>query len=378
MENQIKERVLISFLGKGDYQQINYQLNGRTYESCLALLPIKEEFKPDKVYIIGTEESKWNLLTSFEYERVIIPSGRSNEEFWEILDILADRLQLNDKLVAFDITHCFRSIPIFVMIFIKFLKFTEKNTDILHIYYGILETKQIIDIRPLIDLLEWIEAVSLFCKHGDLDGLSELVEKADREIRHSSPGPQKLLLRDLKNNLKDLSAIAKMTYVPQFGEIARAISDLLSDTRLQDEAKIYLKPLFFLLPDLLNMINRFKARSEWEAQLKIARWYLEKNNPSQALLVLREAIITHQCITMNKDPYQNEIRRQIEQELGVAVLQKVKAPIYQLWDKVSQTRNKSAHALMRRKENIDPVKALNRVKALIEEAERIMSEEKQN
>lgn len=377
METERRERVLISFLGKGDYQQINYNLNGKAYESKLTLFPIKEEFKPDKIYVVGTEESKWNLLTSLEYEQVIIPSGRSNEEFWEIIDILSDRLQLNDRLVAFDITHCFRSIPIFVMIFIKFLKFTEKNTEIMHIFYGILETKQIIDIRPLLDLLEWIEAVSLFCKHGDLDGLSELLEKAVKEIRISSHQPTKLLLNELKNNLKDLSAMAKMTYVPQFGEISRAILELMSDDRLKNETRVYLKPLFFLLPDLLNMINRFKSENEWESQLKIARWYLDKNNPSQALLVLREAVITHQCLRMKKDPYHNELRQQVEKELGEAIKIKSKAPIHQLWDKVSQTRNKSAHALMRRKENIDPKRALNRVKGLIEEAERIMSGEEE-
>lgn len=375
MENERLDRVLISFLGKSDYQKIEYILNGRAYESKLTLFPIKEEFQPDKIYVVGTEESKWNLLTSIDYEQVIIPSGKSNEEFWEIIDILSDRLQLNNKLVAFDITHCFRSIPIFVMIFIKFLKFTEKNTEIRHVFYGILETGQIIDIRPLLDMLEWIEAVSLFCKHGDLDGLTELLQKALRDIRTLSREPANLLLNELKNNLKDLSAMAKMTYVPQFGEISKAISELMSDSRLQNETRTYLKPLFFLLPDLLSMINKFKSEKEWESQLKIARWYLEKNNPSQALLVLREAVITHQCMRMKKDPYDNEVRQQVEKELGEALQKRSKAPIHRLWDKVSQNRNKSAHALMRRRENIDPIRALNKIKGLVEEAEKIMSEE---
>ncbi len=379
MDKPSKSKVLISFLGTGNYQKVKYQLNGQSYESDLSILPINEYFKPDKIYIIGTKDSRWELVANLNYERLEIPAGKSADEFWQMFDLLLQNISISESEVAFDITHCFRSIPFFVVIFIQFIKFMERSTEVSHIFYGILDQKtyesQIIDLRPLIDLLDWMEAIASLKKYGDLDDLCLLTERAEKQIRKQGIN-QPLKLVNLKKQLKELADITKMTYVPQIGEISSVLTQLLDDETLRQETNVYLKPLSLLLPELKDMIGRFNKPNEWEAQLEAAKWYLENKKPSQALLVLREAIVTYACLASAVDPYERDKREEVEKKLGEAVKSKSQASLHKLWDKVTQLRNKVAHALMKRRENIDPEKSIRNVNKLIKEAEKVMKEQK--
>lgn len=379
MDKSSKSKVLISFLGTGNYQKVKYQLNGQSYESDLSILPINDYFKPDKIYIIGTRDSRWELVANLNYERLEIPAGKSADEFWQMFDLLLQNISISESEVAFDITHCFRSIPFFVVIFIKFIKFMKKSIEVSHIFYGILDQKtnesQIIDLRPLSDLLDWMEAIASLKKYGDLDDLCLLAERAEKQIRKQGI-KQPLKLANLKRELKELTDITKMTYVPQLGEISEVLTQLLADETLRSETETYLKPLNLLLPELKDMIGRFKKPTEWEAQLEAAKWYLENKKPSQALLVLREAIVTYNCLASGIDPYERERREEVEKKLGEAVKSKSQEPLHKLWDKVTQLRNKVAHALMKRRENIYPDRSMRKVDELINEAEFVMKEQK--
>ncbi|MBC7348976.1 MAG: hypothetical protein H5U05_03285 [Candidatus Aminicenantes bacterium] len=379
MDKPSKSKVLISFLGTGNYQKVKYQLNGQSYESDLSILPINDYFKPDKIYIIGTRDSRWELVANLNYERLEIPAGKSADEFWQMFDLLLQNISISESEVAFDITHCFRSIPFFVIIFIKFIKFMKKSIEVSHIFYGILDQKtnesQIIDLRPLSDLLDWMEAIASLKKYGDLDDLCLLTERAEKQIRKQGI-KQPLKLANLKRELKELTDITKMTYVPQLGEISGVLTQLLDDETLRQETNVYLKPLSLLLPELKEMIGRFKKPTEWEAQLEAAKWYLENKKPSQALLVLREAIVTYVCLASGMDPYEKERREEVEKKLGEAVKSKSQDPLHKLWDKVTQLRNKVAHALMKRRENIYPDRSMRKVDELINEAEFVMKEQK--
>lgn len=364
---------MIGFIGKGAYKEVEYRLNGSVYRSSLAIMPISAEFKPDKIHIIGTAESQWELLKGIDYEKILIPAGNSEKEFWEMMDILSDKIDLSHSEVAFDITHCFRTIPFFVVIFIRFMKFFDETAEIKHIFYANIESKEIIDLKPLLDLLDWIDATSIFLNSGELENLCSLVAKAEREAGPEEKKEKPSQLKNLRKIMKELAAITQMTYVPQFGEISKSLADLMSDKNFELEARNQLKPIYYLMPKIREMLDKFKAESEWETQLKIASWYLENKKPSQALIVLREAIITHQCLKAEKDPYDTKQRSQIEEELNKAVKAESKMDIHRLWDRVSQHRNKVAHALMRRRENIDPEKAIRTTRNYLKEAFEVMT-----
>ena len=62
-----------------------------------------------------------------EVQRIFIPKGQSEQEIWEIFQIVYDRLKSGDEVI-FDITHAFRSIPMLaITIFSK--KIENKEND---------------------------------------------------------------------------------------------------------------------------------------------------------------------------------------------------------------------------------------------------------
>ncbi len=378
-------KTLISFLGKGDYREVTYKLDGLEFKSKLSIGPIKERFGPDHIYIVGTEESRWDLLTNIEYKKIIIPSGRDEVELWQIFDIMAQSLQTlpkedgqgqsKNKLI-FDITHCFRSVPFFVVILARFIEFINKDVLIHNIFYGFIDNQtmesKIVDLAPLLDLLGFINSLNSLEKYGDPEDISELLSQKGRKLWESKQvlPPS---LKKLEKTLNTLTAITKMTYVPQLNQIAENLDSLLKDPALISEARTYFRPLLYMTDRLERMAQRFKISPEWRAELEIARWYNDNRHPSQALLVLREAIITYVCMEKGLDPYEGEKREQVETKLNAERMIN-KEPIYNLWDSVAQYRNKTAHALTKKNtQEINPEKAQRRVQDFIEKAENILT-----
>ena len=371
------KKILISFLGAGNYQEVTYHYNGKSYLSKLALEPIKSIYQPEKIYIIGTNDSKWELVNKYSFEKIKIPTGKSSDEFWEIFSALCQKTSIKNSQIAFDITHCFRSIPFFVVIFIQFIKFIEKSAEIKHIFYGYLDSESkestIIDLKPITELLDWMEAVSSLQKYGDLSELSQLLNKKYKNIRTNKDDNLYFKgLKKLSNNLEKLNKITKMTYVPQLGDIAETLSEIISNPQLKEVIRNYLKPLEIIMPQLENLSKRFKKKSVWESLIEVTKWYIDKNNPTQALLVLRETIVTYIAEQKGVDAYDKNQRDIIEKELNDN-RKSSPEPIHKLWNKIIDARNNVAHALMKRTDlKIKPDKALNKVRELLEETQEVL------
>jgi len=380
-------KTLISFLGKGDYREVTYKLDGQEFKSKLSIGPIKEHFQPDQIYVVGTEESRWDLLAGLDYKKIIIPSGKDEAELWQIFDIMAENLKTLNKgsgqgqsknELIFDITHCFRSVPFFVVILARFIEFINKDVCIHNIFYGFIDNQtmesKIVDLAPLLDLLGFINSMNSLEKYGDPEDISELLGQKERQLRELKR-VQPPALKKLEKTLNTLTAITKMTYIPQLNRIAEDLDSLLKDQALIDEARAYFRPLLYMKDRLEKMAQRFKISPEWRAELEIARWYNDNRHPSQALLVLREAIITYVCMEKSLDPYDGEKREEIESELNADRMTK-EEPLYKFWDSVAQYRNRTAHALTKKNtQEINPEKAQRKVQQYIEEAERILTGE---
>ncbi len=368
-----KKLTLISFIGSGDYEEVNYLIDGKQFKARLSLKPIIETFHPDIIYVIGTKESKWTLLEGLNYQKIEIPSGRNENELWQIFSSIAEGLSIENTEIIFDITHCFRSIPFFVVLLSKFLSFIKKQTEIRSIFYGFLDkqTKEsrIVDLAPLLEMLDVIDSLNSLEKYGDLKDFSRLLERKEKILRNQFPKS----LREIKKVLDRLTDITEMTYIPQLSEIAENLDSLLQDEILFQEAGQHFKPLLLLKDRLQALAARFKIKPEWKSQLEVAKWYNENRHPSQALLVLRETIITYVCQEKNLDPYDNNNRDLTEKDLS-EFRKKPRSDLDQLWDKIAQKRNETAHALMRRDaQMIKPEKARKKIQDLILESEDLLS-----
>ena len=150
------KKILISVLGKGrqnDYELTEYKIENFPAKKSKLVSDILQDFiQPDKTYIVGTNESLWHVADEYikNYEKVIIPFGKNSDEFWQMFKIFSG-LPVENSEIHFDITHGFRSIPLFVSTILNFFK-NQKNAKITGVYYGIFEAKEN-GITPVVNML---------------------------------------------------------------------------------------------------------------------------------------------------------------------------------------------------------------------------------
>ena len=210
--------------------------------------PIMDQFKPDSVIIIGTVKSKWSQFlyrfkssTSDEIEliealqeldnmslthgidtrggelnncqrvaeeilnqhidrdmfpeirilmaRYGINKEQLQENYVRIRDVVSGALR-NDcrNEIALDITHSFRSLPIFNLSVINYLRFIEdRKVEITNVFYGNFDVVRempgrkapIVDLGEITDLLNLSNGVSEFRKTGSVASLMDSLEAHD-------------------------------------------------------------------------------------------------------------------------------------------------------------------------------------------------------
>lgn len=175
----MSRKVFISFLGTSNYVQCMYVIDGeasepvRFVQEALIAHLCKEWTEEDKILIFhtsedsngekGSKEINWfdngHPKVNDESERVglkhrledlrervairakiedyDIEAGFSEEETWNIFDTVYSKLEEGDE-IYFDVTHAFRSIPLFSIVLFNYAKFMKK-TNLKSIMYGAFE-----------------------------------------------------------------------------------------------------------------------------------------------------------------------------------------------------------------------------------------------
>ena len=172
-------KVFVSFLGTNNYVLCKYSINGentkpvRFVQEALIEHCCKGWGEEDRIMIFctskettgenGSKEINWldngqdrifdesekiglqhrlqdlkartGLVTPIEH--FDIEAGLSEVEIWEIFDTVYSKLQPDDQ-IYFDVTHAFRSIPLFSIVLFNYSKFM-KDTCLISIMYGAFE-----------------------------------------------------------------------------------------------------------------------------------------------------------------------------------------------------------------------------------------------
>lgn len=352
LDSTLMRRILIAFLGNTNYTETIYRINGKDYKSKLAFKPIHQHFSPiETTYILGTKESRWDLLKDFAHEHIEIPYGKNEADFWEMFDILVNKIDLKDSEVIFDITHGFRAIPLFTSIYIRLLKQVEPSASLTYLFYGSFEKEQsvtpIVDLSSTLELLDWIDATNVFVKYGELNDLSAKMRGVHNKIWKQDSPEKPIKIGMFSKKLEKLSNILSLTYTPLLAHETKELSDLLQDQGFKEELTKHVKPLDLLSNRLISYTSRFSRRSLWESHLEVAKWYLENKRLTQALLVLREVIVTYLCEASEQDPYDYNTREHIKDDLNDN-RKRSRDPIYRLWSRIIELRNRVGHAFMRK------------------------------
>lgn len=231
--------VLISFLGRvprrdnGQYRTTRYEFpDGGSDESAFFGLSLQRRLLPRRLVILGTAGSVWDHLFErdvalggrLETERLalmdsvagkvvdqpqldalapalaealdcetrlqLIPYGRTVEEQTAIARVIAGAVSDGDTL-HLDITHAFRHLPMLATLAILFLRATRSRLKLGGVWYGSYDDDTglapVYDLRGLLDLAEWAEAMHRHDQDGDLGALSSLLLPAlSRPLQRAS------------------------------------------------------------------------------------------------------------------------------------------------------------------------------------------------
>jgi len=387
----MSRNVLISFLGTGSfeskekriYKTAKYSIEGSELGNFPFLsAALIKHYHIDKFLLIGTVHSMWEEVyrwfcqesgkefdenvwvdiaeacerANFKSELhiphqecveaaigkdskvVLIKYGINEQEIVENTNIflgLQQYLKNGDNLVV-DITHSFRSLPIFMMNLLIYLRnVSPKNITISHIHYGMLEISKelgfapIIDLKTMMDVNDWITGAYSFSEFGNAYKISKLIESEDKSVSTLLEEFSNLMnlnhLYAIKNISQRLSAIKNKTYQTQLPELT-------------------------INPIAESFISKFRVNGEKHAlfQLKLARWQLDHRKYAQAMLTINEAMITYVCEQnrLQHDNYNNrEFAKKALKYHPEAKVLKCDNIVKQIYKKLQPLRNSTAHSL---------------------------------
>ena len=363
------KKILISVLGKGqydkskcgfDYKVTNYQLeNEKPIQSKLVSDVLHKIMNFDKIYIVGTNESLWDIADQYieQYEKIIVPYGKNSEEFWEIFTILT-RLDIDDAEVHVDVTHGFRSLPIFISTILNF--FTKvKNAKIKGVYYGIFEARDqerditpVINILPLLEMNQVIDAYHIFQKYSDGRDFAEFINEKFKEI----PNEQKRDYGTIQQFAKDLDFYSKTVGFSAVRPYFDILDKIDSHLKSLDKIPSNLKALEYVIENMEKEVEIYQdCRTTWSKHLALAKHLFKKNRYAQSLTILRETLLTYILEELDINVMDENLR---EEKLGNLlkqdndVIRNHKEPRYftkdfiQLTDQVKNLRNKANHAFI--------------------------------
>jgi len=363
---------LISFLGKQQmgYRTARYRFSDTIREVPFFGMALTDFLRPERLILVGTSNSMWDIF--FEHEKsagdeellalmVAAESGAIDEEMLmrhagnltrklgiatecllidyardqagqvALLAAIAARLHENEEVVI-DITHSFRHLPMLALVAARFLAKT-KRIETNNIYYGALDmtTEQgetpVIELKGLLDMLEWVDALASYDKNGDYGVFAPLYRKADNE-------PAADLLQ-------------KASFYERVNQPGQARKPLQQTIDILDGATISpFSPMEALFqPQLRKRIAWAGNASYSERQVELARRHLANGDYLQAATQAFEAAITRRLDKTKSDPMNHDHRAAAKEKLEQEISQagKNKSEAQKAYLDLRDLRNALAH-----------------------------------
>lgn len=361
--------IILSFLGKGDYVQTIYEYNNNKYESRYFPHILTQIFPSYQLYVILTKEAKEKhgkeLFKLCRFNEIEIPSGKSENEIWEIFDSIINTIPENEDIIL-DITHGFRSQPLIAVTSAIYLR-TIKNIKIENILYGAYEAMKpdtkiapVFDLKPLIDLIDWSNAVNEFIHNDNSSYLSKLLKQVQKNTYTRDESFKAENLKILGHTLQKVSTAGALSNTKECLEEISRIPDLVSKSLTEVENIPSAKPFVPLLNKIYNkyadLINIDESNlysiEGLIAQNKLIKNFIETEKYQQAITLICELFISLFCLRNNLNPGDFEERKKGNALLGELIenfkinkeVSEELKDITVLWSNISTVRNQINHA----------------------------------
>ena len=224
-------------------------------------------------------------------EIVVLKYGLNDDEHLEnfgFLSQIANHVSDGDSL-SFDITHSFRSLAMYELLAVNYIKDTQKkNVSLDFVSYGMLDFARennnkspVIDLSVLINLTEWIKAAEEYKRNGTTALLSKLLENDNLGLSLSKE-EQKILRR--------LGGDVILTH--DFKEFRNLIKNCM---RVTTERNGILKKNIVFDFIFSDIAKRFGDCLDDDMLLhaELAKWHFEKKRYIQAAITIVEATLDY-------------------------------------------------------------------------------------
>ena len=331
---------LISFLGKSaqGYRAASYRFDDGTVQQTPYFgLALAHHLKPSRVVLIGTTGSMWDvffhqqqpgtddppldLMEACSQETVtrsllerhtarlaatlgcpvdclLIGYAQSAQHQAGILASLSNVLADGEE-ITLDVTHSFRHLPMLALVAARFLT-KVRHIMVQDIYYGAVDMTDtatgltpVIRLGGMLQMLDWIDAMSSYDKDGDFFVLSGF-------LRGSAPALA--------------ASMDSAAYKERINDVTGARGKM-REVRGQLKTKS-LDPLVELFrPTLLERTAWAEENSYAKRQMTLARLYLRQDDFLRATLLGLESAITAMVVEEHGDPQNNNLRESVAREL---------------------------------------------------------------
>lgn len=363
----------LSFLGYTSpdrpYREATYCFEGEECTTPFMPEATARFFKPDELLVLVTKESRAQNFDDLAQrmngllpvQAVDIPSGKQEDELWEIFRIISEQIQAEDVII-FDITNGFRSLPVLSFLATSYIRVVRQATVSRMIYGAFDATEQgktpVFDLTPFIRLLDWTTATDAFIKSGRGSELAKLIQQtaAQSTTSQATRSP----LDAIAKKLGDFSAAL---YTVRPNEVMQTTYDLENQIeQVRSVQSPSIRPFSLLLDKIGEEYVKFglehvKARNNANnviaKQFDMIVWYMDKNLIVQAMTLAREWLLSLIIVEAGGNMFEAQHRKDAENAFNEYNTQIDTRSIknfvakQQVWRKTAQLRNDLNHAGMR-------------------------------
>lgn len=334
-----EDKILIVPLGRGGYQNTAYvdETGEKIAETGYAFDAIVKKENPGRLMLIGTETSNWEgvidwyCLNRSESEKeeaealkqrlkkvlkqenqdaveqyirkaggfvdvkiALIPEGKNEEEIQEYFEKMRDGFDrvikgTKEPKVIFDISNGFRSIPLYMMMLIRYVGMIGKKKLTYTVYYGMFDarnqddnTTPLVNLTMVSELTEWINAISEFRSFGSVKKLYQCL-KEEKNQTEAAKLIERFELFDYALNSNNLYYLEE--------EIRYILDDMNPENMdLSHPAKMMLQNL------KEDFTRRFEISGDYKygkLLVELAKLYTEQGRYGAAAVAVQEGVITY-------------------------------------------------------------------------------------
>lgn len=273
---------------------------------------------------------------------LIIKYGLNEEELWQNFNLfmkLTEILNDGDELYL-DVTHSFRSIPLFMYLMMEFIQIlNHKKITLEGLYYGMYEAKDelgyapIVDLKPLFLISQWIRGVHDFINYGNGYLISDLIEKANIYENNQD---------EMSKKINNISELLNINYLTDLQTQIKSLNKLIN---IEYKGKGPIPYIFPLIEDFISRFSKIQKASEF--QLELSKWYFENKRYGHGYICLIEAILTKLCEVYDLDLTDFNNREKVKKLVVKRYYQNKVKDLEKLADKynsINKIRNRIAHA----------------------------------